>query len=52
MVDEAKKLVKESGLRVIACDDLDQAAQLAVQVAEIVKRAKEARLEVKFELPI
>eukprot|EP00128_Syssomonas_multiformis_P010934 Colp12_sorted_trinity150504_noHs@28879 len=51
-VEEAKKLIASSGLRIIACDDLDEAARKTVQMSNIVRLAKEAALNVKFELPI
>merc|ERR1712188_350781 len=41
-VAEAKELLSSSGLRVIAADDLDDAAERAVKVAEIVNLAKKA----------
>ncbi len=47
-VKEAKKLVEESGLKLIISDDLDQAALKAVKVASIVKDAEEAGLQVQF----
>jgi succinyl-CoA synthetase beta subunit len=51
-VKEAKALIEGSGLRVIAADDLEVAANKAVQVAKIVAMAKHAQLAVSFELPI
>ncbi|KAJ1988405.1 succinate--CoA ligase beta chain [Dimargaris cristalligena] len=51
-VEEAKKLIASSNLRIIACDDLDEAARKAVQLSKIVKLAKKANIQVKFELPI
>ncbi|KAI8883687.1 succinate-CoA ligase [Backusella circina FSU 941] len=47
-VDEAKKLIKESGLRIFAEDELDTAAQKAVKFSNIVKLAREANVDVKF----
>jgi succinyl-CoA synthetase beta subunit len=47
-VEEAKKLVDASGLKLIVCDDLDQAAHKAVKVASIISSAEEAGLEVNF----
>jgi succinyl-CoA synthetase beta subunit len=47
-VDAAKKLIKDSGLRIISCDDLDQAAAKAVKLSEIVKLAREADVEISF----
>ncbi|XP_022821965.1 succinate--CoA ligase [ADP-forming] subunit beta, mitochondrial [Spodoptera litura] len=50
-VNEARKLIAESGLRLVPRDDLDEAAQLVVQLAEIVTLAKKAGVEVKFDIP-
>ncbi|RKO87113.1 ATP-grasp domain-containing protein [Blyttiomyces helicus] len=51
-VDAAKKLIKESGLRMFSIDDLDDAASRAVQLSKIVGMARQAGVQVKFELPI
>lgn len=51
MVNEAKKLIAESGLRILPRDDLDEAATLAVQLSDIITLAKQAHLDVKFEIP-
>ncbi|KAJ3322008.1 hypothetical protein HDU76_013972 [Blyttiomyces sp. JEL0837] len=51
-VGAAKKLIQESGLRIISIDDLDIAAQKAVQMSHIVKLGRQAGVNVKFELPI
>ncbi|CAD0195471.1 unnamed protein product [Chrysodeixis includens] len=50
-VNEARKLIAESGLRIVPRDDLDEAAQLVVQLSEIVALAKKAGVEVKFDIP-
>ncbi|KAJ2946403.1 hypothetical protein O0L34_g12441 [Tuta absoluta] len=50
-VDEARKLIAESGLRIVPRDDLDEAAKLVVQLSEIVGLAKKAGVEVKFDIP-
>ena len=47
-VEEAKKLVESSGIKMIVTDDLDDAATKAVHVAEIVKRAEDVHLDVSF----
>jgi len=47
-VEEAVKLIKSCGFKMIVTDDLDDAAEKAVHVAEIVKRAEEVQLEVAF----
>ncbi|KAJ2963638.1 hypothetical protein NQZ79_g1456 [Umbelopsis isabellina] len=48
-VNEAKALIAESGLRIFAVDELDQAASKAVQLSNIVKLAREANVSVKIE---
>uniref|UniRef100_A0A0N5B536 Succinate--CoA ligase [ADP-forming] subunit beta, mitochondrial n=1 Tax=Strongyloides papillosus TaxID=174720 RepID=A0A0N5B536_STREA len=48
----AKALIAHSGLKVFSCDDLDEAAKLAVKLSTIVKLAKESSLDVSFELHI
>ncbi|CAG8551440.1 4575_t:CDS:2, partial [Gigaspora margarita] len=51
-VNAAKKLIAESGLRIISVDDLDEAASKSVQLSKIVDIAREANIRVSFELPI
>lgn len=51
-VDEAKVLIANSGLKILPCDNLDEAARLAVKLSSIVSLAKAARLDVNFEIPI
>lgn len=51
-VDEARKLIDDSGLRMLTTDDLQEAAQRVVRVAEIQKLATEAQVSVRFELPL
>lgn len=51
-VDDAKALIADSQLKILACDDLDEAAKMVVKLSEIVSLAKEAHVDVKFELPI
>lgn len=51
-VDEAKVLIANSGLKILPCDNLDEAARLAVKLSSIVSLAKAARLDVQFEIPI
>uniref|UniRef100_P86226 Succinate--CoA ligase [ADP-forming] subunit beta, mitochondrial (Fragments) n=1 Tax=Mesocricetus auratus TaxID=10036 RepID=SUCB1_MESAU len=38
--------------KILACDDLDEAAKMVVKLSEIVTLAKEAHVDVKFQLPI
>ncbi|PAA89470.1 hypothetical protein BOX15_Mlig001210g1 [Macrostomum lignano] len=51
-VEDAKALISSSGMRILACDNLDDAAQMVVKLANIVVLAKDAAVDVKFELPI
>ncbi|KAG2179685.1 hypothetical protein INT44_006533 [Umbelopsis vinacea] len=48
-VNEAKKLIADSGLRIFSVDELGQAASKAVQLSKIVKLAREADVNVKIE---
>ncbi|XP_058832438.1 succinate--CoA ligase [ADP-forming] subunit beta, mitochondrial [Topomyia yanbarensis] len=50
-VNEAKELIKKSKLRILPKDDLDEAAMLSVHLSQIVHLAREAHLDVSFELP-
>jgi succinyl-CoA synthetase beta subunit len=51
-VDDAKALIANSSLKILACDNLDEAAKMVVKLANIMTLAKEASVDVKFELPI
>jgi len=51
-VEEAKRLIDESGLRMLTADDLGEAAQKVVRVVDILKMAEDAHLSVNFELPL
>lgn len=51
-VNEAKKLLADSGLRIMTADDLDDAAQKAVNANRILTLAEQSGLDVKFELPL
>ncbi|KAF9207595.1 Succinate--CoA ligase [ADP-forming] subunit beta, mitochondrial [Haplosporangium sp. Z 27] len=50
--DEAKKLIAESGLHIITADDLEDAATKSVQLSKMVNMAREANIDVSFELPL
>ncbi|XP_058979965.1 succinate--CoA ligase [ADP-forming] subunit beta, mitochondrial [Musca domestica] len=50
-VNEARELIKKSGLRIIPRHDLDEAANLAVHLAKIVELAREVKMDVSFEIP-
>ncbi len=51
-VDDAKVLIANSGMKILPCDNLDEAARLAVKLSNIVSLAKAARLDVNFEIPL
>lgn len=51
-VDDAKALIAASKLKIIACDNLDEAAKMAVKLSQIVGLARSAAVDVKFELPL
>lgn len=48
-VDKAKILIESSGYRMIMADDLEDAAEKAVGVAEIASQAEKIQVGVKFE---
>merc|ERR1719432_186520 len=50
MVDEAKVLIASSGLKLISRDNLDEAARLAAKMSSIIGLAKEAELNVSFDI--
>ncbi|XP_037718982.1 succinate--CoA ligase [ADP-forming] subunit beta, mitochondrial isoform X1 [Drosophila subpulchrella] len=50
-VEEARELIRTSGLKILARNDLDKAADLAVHLAQIVKLAREMKMDVNFEIP-
>lgn len=51
-VEKAKQLIDESGMRMLTADDLQDAAEKAVKVSQILRMAREAHLDVHFELPV
>lgn len=51
-VEAAKKLIEDSGLRMLTADDLGEAAEKAVRVVDIINLAKKAQLDVNFEMPL
>ncbi|KAF6033240.1 hypothetical protein EB796_008452 [Bugula neritina] len=51
-VDDAKALMAASDLKVIPCDNLDEAASMIVKLSSIVELAKDSNVKVNFELPI
>merc|ERR1711874_815837 len=52
MVDEAKVMIGSSGLKILPVDNLDEAARLSCKLSKIVAVARDAHLDVKFEMPI
>merc|ERR1712079_701718 len=51
-VDEAKVMIGSAGMKILPINDLDEAARLAVKLSDIVGIAKEAHVDVNFEIPI
>lgn len=51
-VEEAREIIDASEMRIIACDNLDEAAKMVVRLAKIVNLARQADVDVKFELPL
>merc|ERR1712150_364723 len=51
-VDEAKVMIGASGMKILPVDNLDEAARLAVKLSNIVGIARDADLNVNFQLPI
>ncbi|KAJ8012977.1 hypothetical protein DPEC_G00048480 [Dallia pectoralis] len=51
-VDDAKALIAASPLKLLACDDLDEAARMVVKLSEIVSLAQEANVDISFTLPL
>jgi len=50
-VKEAKDIIENSGLRIMLLDDLDIAAKKAVKISKIMELARDAQLDVSFEIP-
>ncbi|KAK7090436.1 succinate--CoA ligase [ADP-forming] subunit beta, mitochondrial-like [Littorina saxatilis] len=51
-VDDAKAIIAASTMKILACDNLDEAAQMVVKLSTIVDLARAASVDVKFELPL
>ncbi|XP_028130318.2 succinate--CoA ligase [ADP-forming] subunit beta, mitochondrial [Diabrotica virgifera virgifera] len=51
-VDDAKVLIAASGLKILPVDNLDEAARLAVKLSNIVSLARDAKLDINFEMPL
>merc|ERR1711972_276214 len=52
IIDDAKALIAASPLKILACDNLDEAAKMIVRLSNIVTLAKSAKVDVQFELPM
>jgi len=48
-VDEGRKLLKDSNLKIVAVSDLADGARMAVILSDIVKNARRAKLNISFE---
>ncbi|XP_046853113.1 succinate--CoA ligase [ADP-forming] subunit beta, mitochondrial-like [Xenia sp. Carnegie-2017] len=51
-VEDAKAIFTTSDLRILAVDNLEEAAKMAARLSNIVELAKQVSVDVKFELPI
>ena len=51
-VDEAKVMIGSSGLKILPIDNLDEAARLVCKLSNIVGIARDAHVDVNFEIPI
>lgn len=52
-VEEGKQIIEGSGFKMILAEDLDDAAQKAVRVADIVQQAEQIQMNVSFgEMPL
>jgi len=45
-------LIALSNLKILPCDNLDDAAKMIVKLSNIVRLAKSAKIDVNFELPV
>ncbi|KAH8855245.1 Succinate--CoA ligase [ADP-forming] subunit beta, mitochondrial [Schistosoma japonicum] len=50
-VEDAKAIIATSHMKILGCSDLDEAAHMSVKLADIVHLARQASIDVKFELP-
>ncbi|XP_071084432.1 succinate--CoA ligase [ADP-forming] subunit beta, mitochondrial-like [Haliotis cracherodii] len=50
--EDAKAIIAASQMKILACDNLDEAARMVVKLSTIVTLAREADIHVKFELPL
>jgi len=49
---EAKRIMADSGLRILSADDLEDAASKSVKATQIIELAEKAHLNISFELPL
>ncbi|ODQ80588.1 hypothetical protein BABINDRAFT_160846 [Babjeviella inositovora NRRL Y-12698] len=49
-LEKAQEMIKNSGLKLFAFEDLDPAAEKVVQLSEIVQKARDVNVKVSFEL--
>lgn len=45
-------MIGSSGLKILPIENLDEAARLSVKLSKIVDIAKQAQIDVNFEMPI
>merc|ERR1719471_2096458 len=50
-VEDAKAILAQSNMKILSCDNLDEAAKMATKLSEIVAIAQKANMNVSFELP-
>ncbi|CAJ0600466.1 unnamed protein product [Cylicocyclus nassatus] len=50
-VEEGKAIIAKSNLRIVTCDNLDEAAKMAVKLSDVVELAREDHIDVKFQTP-
>jgi succinyl-CoA synthetase beta subunit len=51
-MDDAKALLGASEFKILPMDNLDEAAKMVVKLSDIVSKAQEIQIDVKFELPL
>jgi len=51
-VEDAKAIIGASGLKILPCDNLDEAAKLIVRLSAIMEMAHKAHVDVGFDLSI
>merc|ERR1712004_758359 len=50
-VEDAKAILAQSSMKILSCDNLDEAAKMATKLSDIVAIAQKANMNVSFELP-